>query len=204
VEDNDVSHALGCNRLSGLLQSHHDDTTKVLQEFVGRLGLLQPRGTVFSARTLHPKPPQARWDFHRNLCPGPAMRLLSCSFILTLRRTFVPRLAPLATLQLFGTLTSAGTTTRTTHAPGMRSARYPARPWSGPDGMQFLCEATHAAFPQPGHQRATCFANVYCQLSVVQCRYLTRMLKAAVGLHTARTGSGWICGVPHATPEILH
>jgi hypothetical protein len=70
--------------------------------------------------------------------------------------------------------------------------------------MQFLSEATHAAFPQPGHQRATCFANIYRQLSVVQCRYLSRMLTAAAGLHTARTGSGWIRGAPQATPEILH
>jgi hypothetical protein len=30
-----------------------------------------------------------------------------------------------------------------------------------------------------------------CQLSVVQCRYLSRVLTAAAGLHTARTGSGW-------------
>jgi hypothetical protein len=64
--------------------------------------------------------------------------------------------------------------------------------------------ATHAAFPQPGHQRAACFANVYRQLSVVQSRYLSRMLTAAAGLHTARTGSGWIRGAPQATPEIPH
>jgi hypothetical protein len=72
-----------------------------------------------------------------------------------------------------------------------------------PGAMQFLCETIHAAFPQPGHQRADCFANVYRQQSVVQCRYLSRVLTAAAGLHTAQTGSGWICGTPHATPEIL-
>jgi hypothetical protein len=73
-----------------------------------------------------------------------------------------------------------------------------------PGAMQFLCEANHAAFPQPGQQRAACFANVYRQLSVVQCRYQSRMLTAAAGLHIARTGSGWIRGAPQATPEILH
>jgi hypothetical protein len=43
-----------------------------------------------------------------------------------------------------------------------------------PGAMQFLCAATHAAFPKPGHhgqgwtlrvvQGAACFANVYHQL----------------------------------------
>jgi hypothetical protein len=69
-----------------------------------------------------------------------------------------------------------------------------------PSAMQLLCEA----FPQPGHQRAACFANAYRQLSVVQCRYLSRMLTAAAGLHTARTDTGRIHGALHATPEILH
>jgi hypothetical protein len=70
--------------------------------------------------------------------------------------------------------------------------------------MQFLCEATHAASPQPGHQRATCFANVYRQLSVLQYRYLSRMLTAAAGLHTTRTGSSWIRGAPQPSPEVPH
>jgi hypothetical protein len=30
-----------------------------------------------------------------------------------------------------------------------------------PGLMQFLCGATHADFPQQGHQCATCFASVY-------------------------------------------
>jgi hypothetical protein len=40
VEDDDVVHALGCNRLSGLLQSRHghDEMAEVLREFVSRLG----------------------------------------------------------------------------------------------------------------------------------------------------------------------
>jgi hypothetical protein len=54
-----------------------------------------------------------------------------------------------------------------------------------PGAMQFPCETTHAVYPQPGHQRAACFANVYYQLSVVQCRYLSCMLTAVVGLHNA-------------------
>jgi hypothetical protein len=70
--------------------------------------------------------------------------------------------------------------------------------------MQYLYEATHAAFPQLGHQRAACFANVYHQLSVMQCRYLSRMLTAAAGLHTARTSSGWIRGAPLPSAEVLH
>jgi hypothetical protein len=70
--------------------------------------------------------------------------------------------------------------------------------------MQFLCEATHAAFAQHGHQRDACFANVYRQLSVVQSRYLSRMLTAAAGLHTARTGSGWIRGAQPASAEVPH
>jgi hypothetical protein len=71
-----------------------------------------------------------------------------------------------------------------------------------PGAMQFLCRATHAAFPQPLHQRAPCSANVYRQQSVVQCRYLSRMLTAATGFHTAHMGSGWIRGEPQATPKI--
>jgi hypothetical protein len=36
--------------------------------------------------------------------------------------------------------------------------------------MQFLCRVTIAAFPRSWHQHATCIANVYCQLLVLQCR----------------------------------
>jgi hypothetical protein len=45
---------------------------------------------------------------------------------------------------------------------------------------------------------------VYHQLFVVQCRCLSRMLAAAAGLHTARTVSGWIRGVPLPSPEVSH
>jgi hypothetical protein len=73
-----------------------------------------------------------------------------------------------------------------------------------PGAMQFICEAVHTAFPHPGHQRDACFANVYRQLSVVSCRYLSRMLTAAAGLHTARTGSSWIQGASQPSSEVLH
>jgi hypothetical protein len=73
-----------------------------------------------------------------------------------------------------------------------------------PGAMQFLCEANHDAFPQPGYQRTVCFANVYRQLSVLQCCHLSRMLATAAGLHTARTGSKWIRGYPLPSPEVPH
>jgi hypothetical protein len=59
---------------------------------------------------------------------APAMgALMSRSFILLLLHSSVLQLAPLATLQLCGTLIREGNTMRTTRAPGMRSARYPSR-----------------------------------------------------------------------------
>jgi hypothetical protein len=73
-----------------------------------------------------------------------------------------------------------------------------------PGVMQFLCEATHATFPQPRHQRDACFANVYRQLSVVQSRYLSCMLATAAGLHAARMGSRWIRSAQQASAEVPH
>jgi hypothetical protein len=61
-----------------------------------------------------------------------------------------------------------------------------------PGAMQFFHEATCATLPQAEDQRATCFAIMYRQLSVVQCCNLSRMLTAAASLHTACTDSGWI------------
>jgi hypothetical protein len=98
-----------------------------------------------------------------------------------------------------GTLTSVGTTTKTMHARDMCFAQSLLKHWSFNLGaMQFLCEATHLAFPQPGYQRDACFASVYRQLSVVQSRYLSHMLTAAAGLHTASTGFGLIRGAQQA------
>jgi hypothetical protein len=65
----------------------------------------------------------------------------------------------------------------------VRAISFETLAWFSPGAMQFLCEATHAAFPQPGHQPAVCFANVYHQLSVVSMsavRTLTMFLLAAL------------------------
>jgi hypothetical protein len=88
--------------------------------------------------------------------------------------------------------------------PGLRVVSFDTLGRSCPGAMQSLCEATHAAFPEPGPQRSACLANVYRQLSVVKCRYLSRLLTASAGRHTARTGSGWIKGAPPPSPEGLH
>jgi hypothetical protein len=161
---------------------------------------------IFSARSPYLNCPQARWDLHCNLRPGPRHVLADVSFI-----------HPRAASYLLSAARTPG------HAAALRDAdkrrNYTDHVYPGyalraisfetlgrfsPCAMQFLCEATHASFPQPGHQRDACFANVYRQLSVVQCRCLSRTLTAAAGLHTAHTGSGWIRCAPHATPEILH
>jgi hypothetical protein len=61
--------------------------------------------------------------------------------------------------------------------------------------MQFLCEATGAAFPQPAaeHQRAACFANVYRQLSVcsaVTCLACLTLQRASTPRARVLAGSG--------------
>jgi hypothetical protein len=43
VPEKFINYALDCNRLSGLLQSRHDDIAEDLREFVGRLGLSSSR-----------------------------------------------------------------------------------------------------------------------------------------------------------------
>jgi hypothetical protein len=203
VEDDTVAHALGCNRLSGLVQSRHDEETEVLHECVGQLGFSSSReGRYFRLAPRTPNRPQARWEFHCNLRPGPGHVLADVSFI-----------HPLASSYIRSAARSPG------HASALRDASklrdcfadhncpgYAFRAISletlgrfCPGAKQFLCEATHAAFPQPGHQRAVCFANVYRQLSVVQCSYLSRMLTSAVGLHTAHTAFGWIRGAAALT-----
>jgi hypothetical protein len=208
VEDDDVAHALGCHRLSGLVQSRHDDTAEVLREFVGRLGFSSSRKGQYSR--LAPRTtnrPQALWDFHCNLRPGPGHVLADVSFIHPLAAAYLRSAA-----RTPGHAAALGDADKrrdyyADHAcPGyaFRALSFETLGRFSPGTMQFLSEATHAAFPQPGHQRAACFANVYRQLSVVQCRYLSRMLTAAAGLHSARTGSGWLRGAPQATPEILH
>jgi hypothetical protein len=107
---------------------------------------------------------------------------------------------------LSGTPTGARSISLTTTARDVRSraVSFETLGRFNPGAMQFLCKATDAAFPELGHQRSTCFANVYHQLSVVQCRCLSHMLTVAAGLHTARTGSGWIRDAPQPSPEVLH
>jgi hypothetical protein len=153
------------------------------------------------------QPPQARWDFHCNLRPGPGHVLGVVSFI-----------HPLATLYHHAAARTPGHVAslwdadkRQDYYADHACPRYAFRAISfeilgrfSSGAMQFLCEATHAAFPHPGHQRDACFANVYRQLSVVKCRYLSRMLTAAAGLHTARTGSGWIRVSPQVSAEVPH
>jgi hypothetical protein len=148
-----VAHALGCNRLSGLVQSRHDETAEVLREFVGRLGFSSSRKERYSRgapRT--PKRPQARWNFHYNLCHRTGHVLDDVSFIQSLDSFY---------------FRSAARTTG--HAAALRDADkrwdyfadhscpgYALRaiPFQtlgrfSLHAMQFLCEATHAAFLQP-------------------------------------------------------
>jgi hypothetical protein len=72
VDDDDVGLALGCNLLSGLMQSRNDDTAEVVQEFNGRLGFsssCEGRHSRLAPRTT--SRPQSRWDFHCNLRQRP-------------------------------------------------------------------------------------------------------------------------------------
>jgi hypothetical protein len=149
VEGEDVAHALGCNRLSGLVQSRHDDTVEVLREFVGRLG--------FSSRLAPPTAnrPKVRWDFHCNLRPGPGHVLGDVSFIHPLATSY-PRAAA-RTRGHAAALWDADKRREyyTDHAcPGYacRAISFEALGQISTGAMQLLCEATHATFPHPGHQ----------------------------------------------------
>jgi hypothetical protein len=190
------------------VQGRHDATADVLRDFVGRLGFSSSREGRYSRlapRTPHR--PQARWDFHCVLRPGPGHVLADVSFVHPMAASYVRQAAR-----------NPG------HAAARRDADkrreyyadhncpgYAFRPLSfetlgrfSSGAMQFISEATHAAFPHPGHQRAACFTTVYRQLSVVSCRYLSRMLTAAAGLHTASTGSSWIRGASQPSSDALH
>jgi hypothetical protein len=95
-EDDDVAHALGCNRLSGLVQSRHDETAEVLREFVGRLGFSSCREGRYS--WLAPAPPTN--PRHAGTFTATCARGLttfsptSRSSITWLLSTFVPQPAP--------------------------------------------------------------------------------------------------------------
>jgi hypothetical protein len=210
------------------VQSRHGDTAELLREFISRLGSSSSREGRYSQ--LAPRTanrPQASWDFHCNLRPGPGVvAQMKEQYLKPTNTTFqtcgTAHLLYLLNLDivpadvsfihpLTSYLCSAACTPG--HAVALRDADkhrdyyadhacpgYAFRSISveslgrfsfkiSRSTMQFLYEATHAAFPQPGHQRAACFVNVYRQLSVVQCRYLSRMLIAATGLQTVRSGS---------------
>jgi hypothetical protein len=186
VEDDYVAHALGCNRLSGLVQSRHDDNAEVLRVLVGRLGLSSSReGRYSRLAPSTPNRPQARWDFHCNLRLGPSHVLADVSFSHPLAASYLRSAAePLATQPLFGTLTSAGITRRTTPAAGMRSERYRLRPWGGlalapcsssamPPTPPFPSPATSAQPASP-----TCTGS-YRQYSAVTCPACVRLLWAS-------------------------
>jgi hypothetical protein len=72
----------------------------------------------------------------------------------------------------------------------------------GAGTMQFLAQATNAAFRDADYRRSLTFANFYHQLSAVSCRYTFRMLSGAAGLHTASTGSSWLRGSLKPTPDV--
>jgi hypothetical protein len=61
----------------------------------------------------------------------------------------------------------------------------------------------HADICKASHSSHEC-ANVFRQLDVMQCRYLSHTLTAAAGLHTARRGSGWIRSALQPSAEVLH
>jgi hypothetical protein len=48
VGDDDLAHAIGFNRLSGLMQSLHDETAELLRKLVGRLGSSSSREGRYS------------------------------------------------------------------------------------------------------------------------------------------------------------
>jgi hypothetical protein len=172
IEGDDVAHALGWNRHSGLVQNRHDETADILCEFVGCLGFSSCREVRYS-RLASPTPnrPQARRDCHCNLRPGPGHVLADVSFIQPLAASYI-RSAP--------------------HTPGHAAALRDANkrhnsfadhncpeyafrtiffealgPFT-PGAMQLLCKAIRDVFCQPSHQRAVCFANVCHKLSVEQ------------------------------------
>jgi hypothetical protein len=159
VKDDDVAHmyTLSCNRPIGLVKSRHDKTAEVLREFVGRLGSLtsscEGRYSRLALRTTN-RPRHAGTSI-ATCALAPAMfSPMSRSSILSLLRTCVPQLTPLATLQLFGTLTSAGTANRTMSAAGMLSARYPLKPWGASAPVRCMPLRSHPRCISPARASA--------------------------------------------------
>ena len=73
-----------------------------------------------------------------------------------------------------------------------------------PGAMQFLGTVAHGAIPGTSQSRARggFFEYVYKRLSVILCRYNSRMITAAAGLQTATTGRGWIRGACRPCPDL--
>jgi hypothetical protein len=107
-----------------------------------------------------------------------------------LLRTFISLLAPRAALLRFWDTDKRRDYLADHACPGyaFRAKIFDILGDFSPGAMQFLCAATHTAFPQPRHHCAACLANLYRQLCVVQCSYLSRLLRA----FTTRTGSSWV------------
>ena len=64
-----------------------------------------------------------------------------------------------------------------------------------PGAMQFLGTVAHGAFLAPLRAALAAAAltiYMYKRLSVINCRYKSRLITAAAGLQTANTGRGWI------------
>jgi hypothetical protein len=156
-------------------------------------------GAAHPACAPTPSRPKAHWDFHCNLHPGSDHVLADVSFI-----------HPLAASYVHSTTRNPGNAAALRDAdkrwdyfadhncPGYSFHAISLKRWrsSVPVPCNASAKPPKLLSPQPGHQRAICFANVYRQLSVVQCCYLCCMLTPAAGLHNARTGSGWIRGTP--------
>jgi hypothetical protein len=166
-EDDDVVHALGCSRLIGLTQSRHEDVCKSL---LASWALLAVRGDTPGLHLAPPTVPKHAGTFTATCDPSlVTFSQTSRSSIPWLLRTFIPPPAPLAVQLLFETQNSAGTTLWTIVARDMHAARSLLKPWGSPGATQFLWEATHAAFPQPRHQCATCFCSWYNAITCLAC-----------------------------------
>jgi hypothetical protein len=69
VEDDEVAHALGCTRLSGLVRSRHDEMAEVLCEFVSHLGFSSSQRGRFSRPAPSTTPRHAE-TFTATCAPG--------------------------------------------------------------------------------------------------------------------------------------
>jgi hypothetical protein len=151
LKDDDVAHALGCNKLSGLVQSHHEDTVEVLREFVGPLQFSSSQAVRYLRLSPAPRTaPRRAGDFHCNLRPSPGQVLADVSFIQPLAASYLS--SPARTPGHAAALRDADKH-RDYYAdhncPGyaFRAISFGTLGRFSPGTMQFFCEATHATFP---------------------------------------------------------